>query len=281
MKKLLFLFTMLTFMVACSDDDDNENDPSGGEEITLLSKRISKIKEYEGEGSLSLTYEYKYDAEGRIDEITETDHGNSVVYKYTYDADKITMKSTDKREENYILQNGKATYYKFDYGSYESYEGDWDEYRFTYNGDYMSLVKGIIETDSPETETLSFDKGKLVKYTYVADDDKDYTGSIDFEYGDQKNNLNIDLFTFIASSFFDGNFEDVWLLGVGGKRSSYLPKSATFTDPEWDDEEEEIIGQEVTKSTFEYKLKDGYITELAVYDEDKEIDWKFEIFYEE
>ena len=31
---------------------------------------------------------------------------------------------------------------------------------------------------------------------------------------------------------------------------------------------------------FKYKLEDSYISELAMYDEDNEIQWKWEIFYE-
>jgi len=44
-------------------------------------------------------------------------------------------------------------------------------------------------------------------------------------------------------------------LGEGGKEFSYLPKSAIFTCLEWDDNEENIIGQKVTKTCLNISSK--------------------------
>lgn len=90
------------------------------------------------------------------------------------------------------------------------------------------------------------------------------------------NNLNIDLFTFIASEWDSWSGEEGFLLGIMGKRSQYLPSSMKWTTVDLED------GKETTEHTFSYKMDGDYITEMTVTEKTgEESTHKIEIFYED
>lgn len=83
----------------------------------------------------------------------------------------------------------------------------------------MNQVKCVIEKEYHSTIDLSFIGGKLTQYKWT--DDENPSGeysTINFTYGQQLNNLNLDLFGLIIDDFED-ELGKVFILGIGGKRS--------------------------------------------------------------
>ena len=55
----------------------------------------------------------------------------------------------------------------------------------------------------------------------------------------------------------------------------------TFTEPEWDDNEDNIVGTETYTYKLDYKMTGEYISEITITDEDGEIIEIYKIEYEE
>lgn len=255
-----------------------EEQPEEGGDIEILPKRVKKVVSYDNEKLLE-TYEYTYNSENKIASVKVTkDYGNRTENMvYTYSTDKITVKTTGgEDEEEYVfnLKNGKVSSSKLTYTDMD--EEYADNFVYTYAGEYLSKVEGSEETeDEKMNETFSFIQGKLMQYTYKALN-YSYSDIIDYKYGNQLNNLNIDLFSFISSDCMESeSVIEPFLLGIAGKRSQYLPSSMTWTT------EDEEDGKEVSKCKFSYKMNGDYITEMLFVDDEEEEEWRYEIFYED
>ena len=370
MRKLLFLFTMLAFFVACSDDDDKDNEspikgleipkfdnpvkpgesitikgegftkaseiwfrtiitraentgdvkaivtevnstgitftapevygnqsvllkengkeyelgkmtfeeqPEEGEDIEILPKRIKKIiesfEDYQAENGIGKNvYEYSYDATGRISSVKVTEDGEAEPWKstYTYSSNQMIIREIggDNQTETYTLENGKAKHYKKTYPVHSEF----DEFTFNYTGDYLSQIKGIIESEYPTTENFTFIGGKLTQYKWIDDEYNNIYELLDFTYNQQLNNLNLDLFGIILTDYFE-NVEDLFLYGITGKRSIYLPEKVKVSGIDEED------GKYEYPVSFKYEVKDNYITKVIM-DEDGE-KCEYEIFYED
>lgn len=250
-----------------------EEQPEEGGDVEILPKKIKKVILYEEEDYYTI-YEYTY-ADGKIVSVKRTNTpGNDVVTStYTYSTDKITMLSkTPNGKDDYRivfdLNNGKLSHYKSNFDEYS------DDFTYTYTGEYLSKVEGSEETpDEKMSETFSFIQGKLTRYVYNS---HEYVDIQDYTYNNQLNNLNIDLFTFIAYNFESGSVDEGLLLGIIGKRCQYLPSSMKWTT------EDEEDGKETTEHTFSYKMDGDYITEMTLIEKGENItDFKVEIFYED
>lgn len=255
-----------------------EEQPEEGGDVEILPKRIKKIIEsWEDEDNESgigkNIYEYSYDEMGRISSLKCTEDGETEPWKstYTYSSSQMIIREIggDNQTETYTLENRKATHYKKTYPDNK----DWDDFEFKYDGDYLSQIKGVVgdsKGERPVIENFVFSGGKLIQYKWMDDDSENTT--LDFTYGQQLNNLNLDLFGIMVLS--DGVYiEDLFLHGITGKRSMYLPKTITVNGIDEED------GKYEYSVSFKYEVKDNYITKIIM-DEDGE-KCEYEIFYED
>lgn len=174
-----------------------------------------------------------------------------------YDAN-VTMNLTNSRLSVYNRNDDE----KGDKSAYK--------YEYIYNGEYLSKVNG---NEDWSEETFSFIQGKFMTYDYQTDG---YSDSYEYIHGNQLNNLNIDLFTYIAGEWDSWSGEEGFLLSVIGKRSKYLPSSMKWTT------EDEEDGKETTEHTFSYKMNGEYITEMTITEKTgEESTTKIQIFYED
>ncbi len=248
-----------------------------GGDVEILPKRVKKVVYYE-DGEVSETYEYTYNSENKITSVKITDY-DEIPENITciYASDKITMKITEgEDEEEFIfnLKNDRVSSSKWTYTDMgESYA---DNFVYTYSGQYLSKVEGSEETpDEKMSETFSFEHGNLVKYTYSSLG-YNYTDTQEFTYGSQLNNLNIDLFAFVAYNFESESVDKPFQLGIAGKRSKYLPSSMKWTT------EDEEDGKEISEHKFSYKMNGDYIIEMTITEKTgEESTDKIQIFYED
>ena len=245
-------------------------------DVEILPRKISKIIEsFEDEDALKgigkNIYEFSYDDKGRIVSLKVTEDGETEPYMSTctYSSNQLVIKEIggDKQTETYTLENGKAKHYKKTYPIYEEF----DEFAFEYGGDYLSQIKGIIESEYPTTENFIYVGGKLTQYKWIDEEFDNVYALLDFTYDQQLNNLNLDLFGIILADYFE-NIEDLFLYDITGKRSVYLPEKVKVSGI--DDED----GKYEYSVSFKYEVKDNYITK-AIIDEDGE-KYEYEIFYE-
>ena len=138
----------------------------------------------------------------------------------------------------YTIENGKAKHYKKTYPIYEEF----DEFAFEYGGDYLSQIKGIIESEYPTTENFIYVGGKLTQYKWIDEEFDNVYALLDFTYDQQLNNLNLDLFGIILADYFE-NIEDLFLYDITGKRSVYLPEKVKVSGI--DDEDGEKYEYEI------------------------------------
>lgn len=255
-----------------------EEQPEEGGDVEILPKKIIKIIEsWEDEDALNgigkNIYEYSYDEKGRISSLSVTEDGEEEPgsSNYTYSSNQMIIKEIggDEQVETYTLDNNRrATHYKKTYPDNK----DWDDFEFKYDGDYLSQIKGVVgdyKGERPVAENFVFSGGKLIQYKWMDDDSENAT--LDFTYGQQLNNLNLDLFGIMVLS--DGIYiEDLFIHGITGKRSVYLPESIKVSGI--DDED----GKYEYSVSFKYVVKDNYITKVIM-DEDGEKS-EYEIFYE-
>lgn len=253
-----------------------EAEPEEVEDIKILPKKITKVIEHEGDDNDPTIYEYTYDGQGKIKSVRETESDGEVRnYICSYTTDQITMNADDKYIAKLLLEDGRAKSYEFkEIGV---------TYDFSYNGEYLSETKGKEDGD-PITENFSFISGKLTAYNYVYDEEPEIKGSAEFFNVKQLNNLNIDLFSFIASSTFDTFMGESLWFGVCGKRSQYLPEEIKCTEPKWDEDGDIVTGYETYVIKFDYKMDGDYIKEITLTsgeEGEEEVEWRYEIFYEE
>ena len=253
-----------------------EEQPEESGDVEILPKKIVKIIEsWEDEDALNgigkNIYEFSYDDKGRIASLKVTEDGEEEPWRsiYTYSFNQLVIEEIggDNQTETYTLENGKATHYK---KTYPAPLSEFDEFDFKYEGDYLSQMKGVSESEYPITENFVFTGGKLIQHKWI--DDELNNATLNFTYGQQLNNLNLDLFGIMVLS--DGVYiEDLFLHGITGKRSMYLPKTITVSGI--DDDE----GEYKYPVSFEYEVKDNYITKIIIEEDGEKCE--YEIYYED
>ncbi|MFO3729574.1 hypothetical protein [Butyricimonas muris] len=255
-------------------------------EVEILPRKIVKVKEIDAiEPEYYNVYEFTYNADGTLAKMTWQETGYSLVTtKYDYKTGTITSISDRNAipvEEVYTLKDGKVM--KFIHGNEKKDKDERYEYDYTYTGDLLTKVDGDNEGND-EDETFTRDaSNNLTRYEYKDNSIVNYDGSIDFTYGGQLNNLNIDFFYFISMNYFDCNSMIPCLLNVTGQRSIYLPDTMKLSEPmEAGDEEGFLTGKDITSYAFKYEMKDGYITRITLTNTtDNEDELIYEITYEE
>lgn len=241
------------------------------EDVVILPKRISKIVEIEGgNASYADTTLYSYNADGKIISKKSNQRGFT---RFQHESNRI-VKTGDHETGSFELKDGKADVIKLS----SVYSDGREEYALSYNtAGYLETVKcKYFDGDglSEGTETFEYTNGCITKYTYG---EKDYRVENIFEYGDFKhiNNVNIDLNGIVG----DYNIYEAFVLGVIGNRCKYLPTKMKMSETgEGDD-------GKITTDTYEYTYEcvmnaEGYVTKITV-KEGSEIDWIYEIYYEQ
>lgn len=251
-----------------------EQQPEESGDVEILPKKISKVIVSDEE---DYTYEYTYKDEKIVSvKRTEKPSNDITTSTYTYSSDKITIEI----HESPISYNASVTLALKDnklsvYTRNEDEQGDKsvNKYEYTYNGDYISYVAGDEDGDWSK-ETFSFIEGKFMTYKYETDG---YSDFYEYTYDNQLNNLNIDLFTYLARDWDSWSGEEGFLLGIIGKRSKYLPSSM-----KWTIEDDEEDGRKKTEYVFSYKMDGKYITEMTITEKTGEKSTtKIQIFYED
>ncbi len=248
-----------------------EEQPEEGGDVEILPKKISKIIFSDKEEKN--IYEFSYNNEGKLSSLNVTEDGATEPWKctYTYSSNQLVIKEigSDNQTETYTIENGKATHYK---KTYPAPLSEFDEFDFKYEGDYLSQMKGVSENEYMITENFVFTGGKLIQHKWSIDELDNIT--LDFTYGQQLNNLNLDLFGIILEDYLD--IEDLFLHGITGKRSMYLPEKINVNVV--DDE-----GGYKYLESFKYEVKDNYITKITIIDNEDggRYECEYEIFYED
>jgi|GEM_PF-5095682 hypothetical protein len=70
-------------------------------------------------------------------------------------------------------------------------------------------------------------EGKLIQYKWIDEEFDDVYALLDFTYGQQLNNLNLDSFGIVLTDYFE-NVEDLFLYGITGKRRIILSYICTL-----------------------------------------------------
>lgn len=243
--------------------------PEAPADAEILPKKIKKVTEYEDEYEYEYIYEYEYYADGRIKFCKLLSYNETNTYIYS--DNKITVKNDGTLEDEFtfILENGRIVSFS---DKYKDSDGDYKaDYKLEYDKEgYLSNVEMRELAGESMTETFSCVGGNLVNYTFKDNVEKDNYSSVEFIYGEQLNNLNIDMFYFIGSYYFDSNIDLAFQFNLIGKRSYYLPSSMKVTRPEWDDDEDKVIGYKTYTAKIEYEMDGEYITKITIREEGHE-----------
>lgn len=249
-----------------------EAQPEGGDEITILPKKVAKIIVLEnGEARYADTILFSYNKDGKI--IAKKD------VSYTYGNNRI-VRAGKYRSGSYDLKDGEVNLIKMAEVDSEEHQ----EYTLNYNTTgYLETIKGkwyVGEHLDDETEIFTFVNGYITDYTYGEDDS--YHGEYTYEYGDFKriNNTNIDLWGILGDyCIFESNIGEAFTLGIIGNRCKYLPVKLKASETGEDDDDK--ISTDTYEENFEYVVNaEGYVAKITMTDNDKEVDLIFEIQYE-
>ena len=245
MKKIYLLVMLLaTVFVACSDDDDKDEDKTTGKE-----KLVSKIIDTSESGNVSETL-FEYDSKGRITKIVNNDpEDTSPTTTYTYETGKIIAKE---------VENGQTiTYTLNDKGlvtSSTNEKGEKSNYTYDANDQLLNVKEGTWET------SITWQNGNVIKQSLKSDGQEYDTFEYTYSTNEYKGNLGW---------FVDGiNEIDAFLMDYGymGKRNKNLVQQTTETLYEY---------------TFD---NEGYVTiikEYNIYDGKKELEYTTTVTYKE
>ena len=281
-----FLFT-LTF-TACDDDDDDDGGSSSGSSSSS-SSTSTKVGGFTGTDGVkyflssvtnesgSYSFEFSYDSNGNITEISDADGGTcSITYDpmtlyYSYDGEEeITFSNITTNDNGYITGfTASGTVYGeiFEETATFTYDGNrltnvtydqvysGDGYTDTYNGDVTFTwdSKGAL-TKIMEVEDVSDSEGYVDVYTYSLQCDY---GS----YGYENATKQYTYWTWEIEDIIDEHVVEclAWL-GYFGEGPAYLPEKVTQTEDDYSAEyETEYVSRSSGTVAVEYD-DDGYMS---------------------
>lgn len=255
-----------------------EEQPEGGQDVVILSKKVAKIIFVVGKETDTLLF--SYNADGKIISMDSRKARYTSLTKYQYENNRI-VETAESKTGSFELKDGKANTIKSKHIGYDGSE----EYTLSYNSSgYLETVEGKWyeggKLDSEETGTFTFTNGYMIGYAYQ--ENGPYHGEYTFEYGDFKhiNNVNIDLWGVIGGeTIFYTEIANAFMLGVTGNRHKYMPTKVKISEIGKNED-----GQYITytlENTLEYVLNDeGYVTNVNIKSTDG-TDWRLKIYYEQ
>ena len=179
------MMLLATVFVACSDDDKDDDKPTG------KVKLVSKIVTSNSKGTKESEETFEYDSQGRVTKYKyyNIDEAYSFMQKYAYGDKTITMQDYEDDELyntiTYTLENGVIVASSDDYNGKPA--------KFLYNSDKY-LVKAEKEGYS---EILTWSNENLLK---IGDD-------MSFTYTEYENKSNIDIISINFTE--DAEFDDI------------------------------------------------------------------------
>lgn len=274
--------------------------PEEVEELKILPRKIKEIREtreYKYGNNECYVYRFSYDEERRLSVMRSLTVSEYEEGEETYDS-KMSVWEYSYKESRKI----RCAYYELGYeqetphyciltldddGRVDSYgwEEEDEETRYIcYDNGYLQEIcwDGVEYGDKvyrySYTENWSFVAGSLYQYKYFDDDD---WRNVDYEPGNDLNNLNIDLLNIIFNNT-ESEMTSDFPQGIYGKRSRLLPQTVTV---HYGDEEGEMFSY---IERFSYEKNGDYIVkiikefEVSKNDYEKEIEYiggYYEIFY--
>lgn len=150
---------------AFEGDDEAEGDTGNG---TIVTKITESIQYASTNKPVETTYQFQYNANGKIKNFTVTYNNKTTEYAYEYNQEEaIVFKNGALLETAYFgrndtyansIQSAGSKYYKLDYNS-NGYLTNWnDQYKFTYsNGNRMDYISGGTYQYSNEKNDVNID----------------------------------------------------------------------------------------------------------------------------
>lgn len=206
MKKLFLIvaamFAAVSFS-ACSDDDEN----GGGSHTSIVSQIIQQ-----DEDGGTLVWEFGYDNQGRITKISSDDF----ISLFSYAAGEVEI--TERYDgEDYVYSatlNGQGYI-----ATLNDIDGSTSNYSYDQNGYLSKLTWG----DDGDLQCI-WNKGDLIKEHRTGSDPMDYN----YEYTNYPAKQNIDIFAFVYGYCHVDDPEFIGAVGLVGRKSAHLIKSATI-----------------------------------------------------
>lgn len=242
----------------------------------ILPKKIVKvISTYEEPDfeAKTTTKEFSYDESGRLVRIKQVyGDGNEDISTIEYAQGQITIKETDMTTVLH-LSNGRIVNSVEEVSDYR-YE---TEFSYGDNGSLAGYVGKAADGSSTDTGTVTVDGTGFLEKISGRYKNENTNGTYTFDFVPNttvRNNLNLDLM-YIGDVLADTDELAAiygYLLGVCGKRTTYLPQQYTST---WIDEE----GTDTWTNKYDYVFDGEYISKIRMSSEN--VTETYELFYEE
>lgn len=219
MKNLLFLFVMLAFLVACSDDNDKSTTNKYGQ--FLIEKIVCS-------GGSDMVWEFTYNSKNELTKMTLPGGG---AYGFDRNGSKLTMTCWEGDEEKRVVGYGILN----ENECLVSMQMEEDTYTFIYDASNRLISIADIPYVWEGNNMQSTTDGYYCDFV--------------FEYTEYRNNINIDfiyIFNEIMCGFFSGNV---------GRPNQNLIKSYTVGEYKYE-LEYELDGEKVSVVR-EYYVRDG------------------------
>lgn len=215
MKKIITIAAVLAFALLSGCREDSDDTPDGD----VVVKSIEWVRKYTSGSVESVIFRMNYDSEGRL----TSDNW----HQYAYSDGKIGLSYAEWQFSEIAIEEDRAV--KVDVynwnpalkpeakvliSKYVSYDSDGYLSEITWGDEY--------------SETYEWDEnGNVVKHT----ESSPYSeSSIEIEYGDIPNNLNLDLATFLTLGQFRSPLGANGLAPLTGPTPAMLPTRCVYSD---------------------------------------------------
>lgn len=241
------------------NSDNNNSGNNGTATGDILPKKVTKIVEtWEDAEDGKQTKIYLFDSQGRITKSYREGESYNSTFEYT----ENSIKSTE--DDRYItifnIENGRITFRTNESGERK--------------GEYGYSPDGYLISRGEEKYTV--ENGLITKDSYWESDGNstEYNWEGKFTYGNNLNNLNVDLFLFLLEIDDDAVFT-----GLYGNRIKLLPTVVEETDYYTNNGIKGDVDNEKIEITYEYSGE--YITKIKVkeIEDSKTFETIYEIFY--
>lgn len=157
---------LLSFSIlACSEQDNSiiKNDDG----VITNQKKLMEIKETTDYGYVC-TYSFSYDDEGKLKSVVHSSNesANDYIVDFTW-GNNLIISTTEYGTKTYTLSDNLVEKQQDDDGNIK---------KFTYNSSNQLIkVDETTQNDDTYSHTYTWNNGKIIKYTYKADINYEYT----------------------------------------------------------------------------------------------------------